>query len=233
MAKRKITQTAQQEAESDLLVDVAEVRETAADFWAKNGKMISIIGGGLALLIGGWLAYKYLVTGPNQKAAVEGMWQAQQMFEKDSFQLALDGPGGGAAGFLQIIDENGSSPAGNAAKYYAGISYLQLGNFDKAIEYLEDCSASGEILPIMRAGALGDAYSEKGEASKATNFYEKAISAGDNEVLTAIYMKKLAMFNEKNGDLASAKKLYEQIKAKYPTSPVAADIERYIIRTSK
>ena len=55
MAKRKITATTagQKKAQQDeFTVDINEVQETATEFWERNGRMISLVGGGLALILG-------------------------------------------------------------------------------------------------------------------------------------------------------------------------------------
>ena len=80
---------------------------------------------------------------------------------------ALQNSNGDYLGFLDIIDEYGSTNAGNTANYYAGICYLHLGEYDAAASYLEDFSANDNVLPIMKNGALGDVYSEQGQMDKA------------------------------------------------------------------
>ena len=58
-------------------------------------------------------------------------------------------PGGGFPGFSDIVKKYGGTDAGNAALYYAGVSSLNLGQFDAAISYLEDFSPCGNLLPSM------------------------------------------------------------------------------------
>jgi len=224
MAKRK------QADKDEVLIDVVDVRDSAQDFFEKN--RIWILGGigALVLLVGGWFAYNQFYKKPMQQEAVEQMFQAQVQFERDSFALALTNPGGGYSGFLDIIENYGGTPAANVAHYYAGVSYLRLGQYEAAISYLSDFNAKGDVMPIMKNGALGDAHSELNNLSKAMNFYQKAVSAGDNELLTPYYLKKVGMLNEKNGNPAEALKAYERIKTEYPTSPEARDIDKYIAR---
>lgn len=236
MAKRKITaSTAAQKGvkEDEFTVDIDQVKHTATDFWEKNGRMISLIGGGLALALGAYFGYKYLFQAPKQKEAVVAMATAQQLFERDSFQKALDPQVDGTPGFLGIIDDFGGTPAGNMAKYYAGVCYLQTGQTDKAIEYLGDYSAAGSVMGIMKNGALADAYGDKGDFSSAIDHYKKAVSAGKNDVLTPMYMKRLGQLYEHQNQPADAKKIYEDVKSSYPNSSSAADIDKYIIRASK
>lgn len=219
--------------QEETLVDIVEVRDNAAGFLETNQK--NIMGGLLALivLVGGFLAYKYMYQAPREKMASSQMFQAQSQFEKDSFALALSNPGGGGKGFLDIIDQYGGTKAGNLSKYYAGVSYLQLGQYDAAIDYLNDFSPKGEILPATRQSLLGDAYAEKGDLSKALSYYQKAASASDgNEFLAPMYLKKVGMLHEKNQSWKEAADAYNKIKSKYPLSIDGNDIDKYITRVS-
>lgn len=228
MAKRK-----QAEKKSDeVLIDVVEVREGTQDFVDKNRNLILGGLGALVLIVGGWIAYTQFIIGPKQREATEQMFQAQVQFERDSFTLALTNPGGGYSGFLDIIDGYKGTQAANLAKYYAGISYLNLGQYQAAISYLKDFKAKGNVLPIMKNGALGDAYAEENDLAQALNYYKKAVSAGDNELLTPYYLKKVAMLNERNGNANEALKAYQRIKDEYPTAPDAFDIDKYITRVT-
>ncbi|MBK7476312.1 MAG: hypothetical protein IPI11_10005 [Haliscomenobacter sp.] len=112
----------------EVLVDIVEVRDHAQDFYAKHQKTIVALAGGVLFVIAAFLAYKFLYLGPREKEAGEQMSQAQKQFERDSFAVALTNPGGGFSGFLDIIDNYKGTKASNLANYYAGISYLNLGN---------------------------------------------------------------------------------------------------------
>ncbi|MEL6635531.1 MAG: tetratricopeptide repeat protein [Bacteroidota bacterium] len=213
----------------DTLVDIVEARDNAQDFFEANQNTILMALVGAVLLIGGYLAYTYLYQAPQEQEAIEAMEQAQRQFERDSFALALQNANGDQ-GFLDIIDNYGGTKAGNLAQYYAGICYLHLGQTDAAIEYLEDFSPAGEVLPISRYGAMADAYGEKGDFDQALQYYDRAVQAGSNEFLTAYYLKKMGMLQEKQGDLAGSKKSYQTIKDKYPFSPDARDIDKFLAR---
>ncbi len=226
------TRKSNQKKGDDTLLNLVEVSSQAQSFLEKNRTLIFGGVGALVVIVVGIFLYNNLYAGPRQRDAVEQMFQAQVQFEKDSFKLALTNPGGGYSGFLDVIDNYSGSKAANLSKYYAGLCYLHLGQFDAAIDYLEDYSASGDITPAMKAGALGDAYAEKGDLSKALSMYKDAANDSDNEVIAPFYLKKVGMLEEKNGNLEAAKKAYESIKNDYATSAAAADIEKYIIRVS-
>ena len=214
----------------DTLVDLVEVKESAAGML--QGSQFKILGiiGVLALLVGAFLAYKYLYQAPRNTSAMEQMYKAETQFKQDSFALALENPGGGFDGFLDIIDNYNGTQAANISKYYAGICYLNLGRYQEAIDYLQTFSADGQITPVTKFGAMGDAYSELNDFDSALSNYKKAAAAGDNELLTPYYLKKVGMLLEKQGDGAGALDAYKKIKDKYPNSTEGLDISKYIAR---
>jgi tetratricopeptide (TPR) repeat protein len=230
MAKQNISTAPKgKKAEEEVLINVAEVTHEA-QHWLEEYKKPLIYGAiALVAIIGASLAWKSYQAG-NQTKAIQAMWKAEQLFERDSFAVALSNPGGGYEGFLGIISKYGRTPAGNMAKYYAGVSYLQLGKFDEAIKYLEDFSPAGSVSPTMKYGALADAYSEKQDFGKALKLYKEAAGSGSIEDLKALYLKRYAMLSEKQGDVSSALSAYMEIKEKYATTAEGRDIEKSIAR---
>ena len=225
MARRK-----KQSQQEETIVNIVEARDTAQEFFEKNQNIIYIVVGAIVLLIGGYLAYKNLYQGPRQQEAVEQMFQAEFQFQRDSFALALENPGGGYPGFKGIIEDYSGTKAANAARYYAGISYMNLGRFDDAIEYLEKFNPSGQVTPIMKYGALGDCYSELQDYSKAISMYQKASTTKENDFLTPYYLKKLAMLYDMQGNGDEALKMFQKIKKEYPNSLQASDVDKYIAK---
>lgn len=211
----------------ETLVDMVEAQEVAQDFFEKHQKTILAALLGIVLLVGGYLAYSLGYKAPQEKAAQMAVYKAQEQFARDSFALALENPGGGFEGFLDIIDNYGGTKAGNLAKYYAGVSYLNLGRFPEAIDYLESFSAAGDVTPIMKSGALADAYAENGNLDKALGLYKQAANAENNEFLTPYYLYKYAMLSKKQGNASDAAAAFERIKKDYPNSTEAAEAERY------
>lgn len=227
MARRR-----KQKQSDDTLVDIVEVRDQAQSFLDGNQNLLFGILVGVVALIGGYLAYQNFYIKPRQANAVEQMYRAQQQFERDSFSLALNNPGGGYMGFLELIDEYGSTDAGNLARYYAGISWLQLGKYEAALDYLKQYDASGSITPIMKYGAMGDAYSELQDFDNAMKFYEKAVNQDENNALTPYYLLKVGMLHERNNNPSAAREAYEEIKEEYPNSSMGASIEKYLARVA-
>jgi len=221
MAKRK----KKQKQNDELLVDLVEQREQAQDFIDRNG---SYLFGGLAiavLLFAGWFAYNKFVKEPNSKIATEMIAKAEAQFARDSFQNALS-TRGEEMGLIDIVEQYGSTNAGNAANIYTAISYLRQGEFKAAISYAQDFDADTELASIIKNGVLGDAYSESGDLGAAKGYYASAASS-DNTALTPFYLKKLGFLNMKNGDNAAAKAAFEKIK-NYPGSSEYNEADKLI-----
>jgi len=203
----------------------------AEDFFEKNKKTIAIgITSVLALVIAAVAFYNFYLPSQEKEAQAQ-IFKAQQYFEKDSFQLALNGDGN-YDGFLQIIDDYGWTKACNLSHYYAGICYLRLGEYDNAIRHLKKFSGSEPVVGAVALGALGDAYSEKSDLDKAISYYKKAAGKGNNSLITPYYLFKAGLALKVKGKNAEALELFRKIKSEYPNSNEGRDIEKYIAMVS-
>ena len=183
--------------EDETLVDIVEVKASAQDFFEDNKQLVTGVLVGLFLLVGGFLIYRQFVKVPREREALEQMAQAQFQFERDSFALAMYNPGNNFLGFAEIAEEYSGTPGGNLALYYAGVSSLNLGQFEAAVDYLEDFSPDGKLGPALKFGTLGDAYSELNDLELGLRNYEKAVKGADNDLLISYFLKKVGMLNEK------------------------------------
>lgn len=197
-------------------------------FIEENSKMLTIVLAAIIAVVAIYFAYSKFYIAPQQEKAVSEMFFAEQYFEVDSFNLALNGDGN-HFGFLYIIDEYGSTKAANLSHYYAGFSYLHLGQFDEAVKHLNKFSKKDPILGSLAYGGLGDAYLELGKKSDAISNYMKAADE-ENEFTTPMFLFKAALVHESDGKYADALKLYERIDAEYKLSAEGRTISKYIER---
>lgn len=177
--------------------------------------------------------YKKLVSEPRIEKAAAMLSDAQYRFESNTpdFELALNGDANGA-GFLDVIDQYGSTPAGNLAKHYAGICYLRLGDLDKAAAYLAKYSSvrgiPGAVINAQNLGLQGDVAVDKGNYAAAVKFYDKAVAAADNNFTAPLYLRKAALALRAEGKEAEAKARLERIMNEYPMSNDAREAEKLI-----
>jgi len=213
----------------DQFAQIEETLSKTEQYIEDNQKSLMIIVGAIVVVIALFIGYQNLYIAPMEKEAQAEMFMAELYFQKDSFNLALNGDGQ-YLGFLDIADEYSGTKAGQLANYYAGLSYLNTGDFENAIEYLGDFSSDDIILSSLALGCIGDAYMELGDTDNALSYYEDAASYTDNEFTTPRYMLKQAMIHEGNGDYADALALYKEIEADYKSSREGNGIEKYIAR---
>ncbi|MCX7987436.1 MAG: tetratricopeptide repeat protein [Bacteroidales bacterium] len=208
---------------------VAHTLSSIELFFENNKKIITIVLTAIVVLVGGFFLYKRAYVAPLEKEAQEQMFMAERYFEKDSFNLALNGDGNNW-GFLKIIDEYGVTSSANLAHYYAGLCYLHLGNYQAAIDQLKKFSSSDKLVKPIALGATGDAYAELGNYEKAIKYYYKAAKKGDNDFTAPIYLMKAAGICELQKNYKEALEIYQSIKKNYPRSNEARLIDKYITR---
>ncbi len=213
----------------DNLTEVESALTKSEQFLEANQKLITIVIGAIVVVAVGYLGLNKFYLEPRKTDAQEQIAKAQKYFEKDSFNLALNGDGTNP-GFLDIIDDFGSTDAGNLANYYAGISYLHIGQYDNAISYLKKFDTDDLLLGPIAVGAQGDAQLELGKIEKALSLYTDAYKMNENELTTPKYMLKAGELLEGTNKQAEALKLYETIKQKFAESEEGRNIDKYIAR---
>lgn len=218
-----------QKKHEDSFEHLEDALSSSEQFIEKNQKMIINVVLILIIIIGAYFSYNRFIVEPKAKEAFSQIFGAQNYFERDSFNLALNGDGN-VLGFLEIIDKYGSTPAGNLAKYYAGLSYLYTGDYQNAIQYLGKFSSDDLLLSNMAIANMGDAYMQLGEYKKAADQYKKAAASKLNDFSTPIFLMKNGLALEKADDYKGALKVYEQLEKEYPNAPESRDIEKYIER---
>jgi TolA-binding protein len=198
--------------------------------WDRYGKVASYALLAIVVIVAGFIAYRNLVSEPNEKKATEAMFRAEQYYRLDSARLALNGDNINA-GFLKIIARYGGTKAANLASFYAGSCYLKMGDYNNAIKYLKDFSTSVQQLQERDYGLLGDAYSELNRKEEAAEQYKKAGTYFEkDELLSPEYLFRSGYLYESMGKNSDAISMYRIIKDKYPTSQRGADIDKYLAR---
>lgn len=213
-----------------------ETASKTEEFVAKNQKYILSILGAIALVTISYLMYQRFVAEPNQQDAADQLFIAQQNFQKavdgdikaDSlFNLVLKGSEG-KFGVVKIAEEYSGTDAGNLANYYAGIAYLNTGKFDDAIKSLEKFKSDDEMISTLAIGAIGDAYSEKGQAKEAMSYYVKAAEAKKNELTTPRFLLKAGKTALALGNKEEALKYFTDLKDNYENTPEGQSVEALI-----
>lgn len=222
--------------------EAQEIVDRAKGFWAKYSKKIVIAGSVIIVLLGGFIGYKYLVTIPNEKKANDLIFPAEKLFvavsnnssyNKDTVNMILNGDKAtGVTGLLKIAGSYGGTKSGNRAQYIIGACYLNLKQYDKAIEHLKDFDANGASQVQSKTYMLlGHAYAEQKKTDDAFSYYKKAatISGLDDAMATEAYYMA-ARYAEAMGKTSDAIELFQKLKDDYPASArvSSGEVDKYL-----
>ncbi|MGB1020238.1 MAG: tetratricopeptide repeat protein [Flavobacteriaceae bacterium] len=198
---------------------------------SKYQNLIIIVVSIVAVGVLSYLGYDRFVVVPKHQEAVSELNQAQYYFdlavnsiEGDSlFTRALNG-GEGKYGFLDIIENYKGTPAAKLATYSAGMAYLNLKEYDKAINYLDQFQTDDILLSALSQGAIGDAFAQIDQKNEAFEYYVNAAEVSENLFSTPKYLFKAAMIGAEIGKEKQALSFLKRIQKEYPEAPEAANV---------
>jgi tetratricopeptide (TPR) repeat protein len=209
-------------------LNVEEAVSQSEEFLVKNKKTIISAIVAVVVIVAGVFLYKNFYAAPRELKAQEALFKGQELFEQDAFEQALNGDSASYIGFVKIADQYSGTKAGNLSKAYAGLCYAQMGEFDKAIKYLDSFNGKDEMVSAAILAAIGNCYANTDKLDKATDYLLKAAKKADSSTLSPIFLQQagdIFMQQQKYSDAIDA---YTQIKDKYFQSYQAANIEKYI-----
>lgn len=222
----------------------AEVFESLDQGASKTEAWVSknqtyVIGAVAAIAFGvlAFLAYQQLILNPKENEAASEIYQAQLFFDdaiessgkvRDSlFSLSLDG-GRGKLGVLDVASNYSGTKTASLAHYYAGISYLNLGDYKKAINHLDKFNGKDQILAPLAQGAIGDSFLQLEQNKEALGYFEKAAQMSNNAFTTPKFLLKAAITAIDLGDGTKAEKHLKRIQAEFPNSDENKLVEAYL-----
>jgi len=150
-------------------------------YYEENRKKVNYISIGvisITALIVGW-NYYYL---PKQESeAAEKFKKIHHFFAKDSFDIVLKGDKKRKiTSAVEIADKYSFTAKGNEAALVAGLAYLNKGDFDNALDYLNKVDAKDRGLsPAIIAAKESDNDLSAGYYVRAAQHYEKADKLSD------------------------------------------------------
>jgi tetratricopeptide (TPR) repeat protein len=198
-------------------------------FVRENQKSLIFIAGAIVAMVIIYFAYQKMYLAPREEKAASQMYVAQDAWAKKDWDKALKGDAG-YPGFEKIINDYSNTKAANLAYFYAGIAYLNKGDYKKAIDDLTNYRGSDIMVAAEALGGTGDAYVELKDYDIASTFFKKAADKASNKFLSPFYLKKLGLVYEEQKDYKSADETYKKIKSDYPESNEAQSMDAYIAR---
>lgn len=213
--------------EEQNLENVQEALNTTSAWIEANQNKLTWAITAIVVVVLAVIAINTYVLKPKAQEANNENAKAVVYFTQGNYELALNGDEADCMGFEAIANDYKCSKAGKLAALYAGVCYYQLGDYSAAAEYLAKFSAKDLNIEPAALQLLGDAYVQLEEYGKAAKAFEAAAKSG-NDLIAPMSLKKAGFVYLEMGNKAAAKKAFEAIKADYPASTEAQDIEKYI-----
>jgi tetratricopeptide (TPR) repeat protein len=226
MAKKKKLSEQPTQAEKS----VGEILSKTDQFVDKYLKQMLIGVIAVIVIVVGIIAFRHYYLLPKEKNAEAALFPGQNYFAGQQWETALNGDSIDYIGFLGIIDEFGGTPSANLAKAYAGLCQYQLGAYEDALSSLKSYKGSDHLFAAQVIGAIGDCEVNLGNVKESLASFRKAAELANSSLLSPIYLQKEAVARESLGDYKAALDIYKTIQTKYPQSPEAASVEKYIER---
>jgi tetratricopeptide (TPR) repeat protein len=198
----------------------------------ENTKILSYVGIGLAgLVLVGFLWTKSRADS-NEKATAM-LAKVSQYYDEGRYDLAINGvPQEGTQGLQAIVDELGSTHAGEIAKLYLANSYYALKNYDKALSTYDNISISDKMITASAYAGMAACYEAKSDFNQAASYFEKAASKNMTEVQAPENLQRSAINYAAAGKKEKAVELLQKLKKEFPTSSYARDVDLYIAEFS-
>jgi tetratricopeptide (TPR) repeat protein len=210
---------------------------TSPQTFVQKYRNVLLVGGAVVLAVVAYFVYNWSQRDKKNLEAQSEMVAAVMSYEQGdsaSMARAINGDGQNAS-LLEIIEDYGSTPAGNLARYYAGTGWFALNNLDEGIALLEEYKKGNSMISAAAYGALGYAYEQKGEFEEAAKNYKEAASTPkENMYSTPFYLMHAGRNLESANQAEEALKVYKSIREKFPLSDQVRDgsVDRYIAKLS-
>ena len=209
--------------------ETPQVTNKTEEFFNKNKKLILGGIGAILLIIVAIIGYKQFIVKPREAKANYALSKPQVTFGNPGDSTSLNN-------FINVVNEYGSTNAGNLANLYTGLEYARQEKWEEAVKYLEAFEPGNDLLiSPMAIVALGDAYANMKKFDEAVSAFKraadvanKASNDGKNNAVAPVALRKAGIILLDQGKKDEAKEIFEEIKAKYPQSPVFNDMDKFI-----
>jgi len=200
-------------------------------------KQLWMVVGGVVLVVALVFGWRFYSERQNMKASVafeEGMkiFQARiravgepeqpgevsYVAEKNKFEDA-------SKKFMAVAQEYSGARPGRLAKYYAGLCFERLANYDEAQKWLKQAESAGDAeLSGLARFQQAQVLEKTGKGAEAVKMYQQLLAAPTTMVPKPLVMLALADYYSKT-NVTEARKMYSQIQSEFPRTRVAEQAE--------
>ena len=212
-----------EEMEQDLLI---EYSSRFMHFYQNNKAAIISGSVGLVAVVGLIIGY-FIYSAQQEEEAQNLMGIAERYYSEGDLEKALYGDEEDfSVGFSQIAKNYPNTKPGNLANYYAGVVEFELGNYDSALNYLNNFNPPDGILGVAPVTFHAVLLMELERFEEAAGKFEEAANRDKNEVTTPEnYLRAAeAYLDAENND--KAEEMISVITEEYQTSQYATEALR-------
>lgn len=205
--------------------------EKTTNFFQKYQNIIYGVLIGIIVVVGLVIAINRFYIVPQNEKASAAMAQPIEYFlrgDSASLMIALEG-NDEIDGFLAIADDYSITRTANTAKYYAGLSYLHLGDKENALEYLKSFKKKEDIHWYHAQSVIGDIYLDMNDEDEALKYYKKSAETKD-PYYGPTHLFKLGMMYEIKGDWKNALETYQKIEKDFYDQYTKMGVDKFIER---
>ena len=200
----------------------------AWQFFDQNTGVVYAALAALVVLVLGIAGYLYYQNA-QAEAAAQALAPVQSTYAAGDYQAAL-GAGEGQAGLLEVIEEYGSTPAGNLAHLMAADAYFNLDQPDRALQLLEDFDAEANLYGAGARALEAAIYENREDFERAAGLYLDAAELYPTEQSAPGYLINAGRNFEAAGNYDQALEAYRRIEEEYPDADAVSEVPRYIAR---
>ncbi len=205
---------------------------TVTSYYEEHKRAISIALVAAALVTVAIVVYVRNRADASEKAHA-ALGAVASYIDNGQYQIAIDGvPSRNIQGLRAIVENFGSSPGGELARFQLASALLALGKYDEALGQYKSFSPAGELLDAARRAGLGACYEGLKEYEDAGSEFEKAAAASPTDPRVPEFLHSAARNYAAAGEKEKAVELWKRLKKSYPATPYGRDAERYIVQYS-
>jgi len=204
----------------------------ATNWYQQNKKTVNGVLTGVVVLAIVVVAYLNNVNSNNLKATSE-LGKISSYYDQGKYDVAINGNlQENVRGLQAIVDDYGSTKAGEMATFYLANCYYAQANYEKALQYFLDVDVSDELVSSSAISGAAACYEAQANYEKAASMYEKAAFKYAKDVNAAENMFHAAKNYLAAGNKEKAAELFKKVKKDHQTAAIARDIDRWIAEAS-
>lgn len=214
-----------QEEKPDVVENLNTHLIGAGETIANNRKYIYWGVGIIALVACFTLSYLFIYRNPRLKESAEAYTKVEM--------AAMGNDSIASKEYAKVADKYTSTDGGNLAALSAAEAYYNLGDYNKALEYLKKFSSKDKVLGSNAEVLMGDCYVNLKKYNEAIDCFTNAIRKADGnpQIVPRVLLKQAVVYDAlKKYD--KALECYETIKKDYPQFELGngVDVNAYIER---